>query len=109
MAVLTGQVLPMEELNLPSGVGTPRLSSVRSVRRSGGGQMSIPLGQFKILNEGTSNEDFQTLAKAIEQVIENVTAQAKINSAVVTRLLALEQKMHAITKNGPRRASSNKH
>jgi hypothetical protein len=70
--------------------------------------MSIPLAQIRSFNEGGSNEDFQTLAKAIEQVIENITAQAKINSALVTRLLALEQKMDAITKNGPRRAFSNK-
>jgi hypothetical protein len=70
--------------------------------------MSIPLAQIRSFNEGGSNEEFQTLAKAIEQVIENITAQAKINSALVTRLLALEQKMDAITKNGPRRTFSNK-
>ena len=71
--------------------------------------MSIPLAQIRGFNEAGTNDEFQTLAKAMEQVIQNITAQAKINSAVVTRLLALEQKMDRITKGGPPRASAKKH
>ena len=71
--------------------------------------MSIPLAQIRSFNEAGTNDEFQTLAKAMEQVIQNITAQAKINSAVVTRLLALEQKMYGITNGGPRRGSAKKH
>ncbi|HXZ11178.1 MAG TPA: hypothetical protein VEG64_02190 [Candidatus Sulfotelmatobacter sp.] len=70
--------------------------------------MGITPAQLKSFIEGGGNDDFQTVAKALEQIIENISAQTKINAAVVARLLALEQKIDALTKRGPQRGSTNK-
>ncbi len=68
--------------------------------------MGISPAQLRSFIEGGANDDFQTVAKALEQVIENISAQTKINAAVVGRLLALEQKMDALTRRGPQRGAT---
>jgi hypothetical protein len=53
-------------------------------------------------------ENLQTMAVAIEKIIENITTQGQINSSVVSRLLELERKIEAAPRKAARRAPARK-
>jgi hypothetical protein len=50
----------------------------------------------------------QSMALAIEKIIENITTQGQINSTIVKRLLELERKVEAGPKQPRRRAPARK-
>ncbi|HTV59250.1 MAG TPA: hypothetical protein VMJ93_10295 [Verrucomicrobiae bacterium] len=50
--------------------------------------------------ESSLAEDLQVLARAMEQVIENIMTQAKVNEAMVGRLLSLERRVLEMAEKG---------
>ncbi|HUO25898.1 MAG TPA: FkbM family methyltransferase [Candidatus Aquilonibacter sp.] len=54
--------------------------------------------------EAGIGEELQVLGKAVEQLIQNVTTQGKINDAIVGRLLELEKRVEELTAGGSREA-----
>jgi hypothetical protein len=59
-------------------------------------------------DDKVAGESLQTMAVAIEKIIENITTQGQINSSVVTRLLELERKIEGAPKKRRRRAPARK-
>jgi hypothetical protein len=55
-----------------------------------------------------SSPSLQTMALAIEKIIENITTQSQINSSIVGRLLELERKIEGRPKERQRRAPARK-
>ncbi|MGA8223754.1 MAG: hypothetical protein WB780_19045 [Candidatus Acidiferrales bacterium] len=69
--------------------------------------MKTQMALEKNPENAVSGENLQTMALAIEKIIENITTQSQINTSIVTRLLELERKIEVAagkcTRRGPAR------
>lgn len=70
--------------------------------------MKTQLALEKNPDSAVSGDSLQTMAVAIEKIIENITTQSQINTSIVTRLLELERKIEVAAGKRARRAPARK-